>query len=577
MEHEFFLPTAGHRLLCIYHPPHKQCRGGLIMCNPLFEERKTCQRPMVELARELADSGLAIVRFDYAGCGDSDGAFQDYSLDDWKENIAAVRSRLQHLCGQPIIGAFGIRSGASFANLAASRGIIDGPIILCNPVIKGAKYVREELRKKLMKEMITFGGSHSSREALMEQLEANQPIDFDGYEFTPHLYRDLIRLDLLATANYKHRNAVLLIAINPNGDYAKDLKALEDGISNSGAKVNSTPCLIEPFWNRIGLVDTTPLRKLVTDWLDRQLPIESTTSSLPPTEGMGTTTENSARETPVSIPTASARKIRVILHPPCPPQKPSHAIIFCHGWTGNRLGPHRIFVKAARRLSRQGALCMRIDFTGRGNSDGTTASGSIQQMISDTRAAINFIQQKYPNLPLYLLGICSGGKVAIGAACDEPGIQGLVLWSGEALGHLRHAGTNRRKTMFALTEYLKKLKSPQTWKKIMSGGINLRGVRKTLTKHETRTAKEAAREEKILTRFRSYSGTVLLIYGTHDPDTKMAGNNYQTYLKQNGIMYEYHAVENANHSFYSLESESRVLDLSARWFAENVPAPNCTD
>lgn len=576
MEHEFFLPTATHNLLCMYHPPREKCRGGLLMCSPVFEERKTCQRPMVELARELADAGLAVLRFDYAGCGDSDGAFKDHSLDDWEDNIADAGSLLRQLCGQPIIGAFGIRSGASFASLAATRGIIDGPLILCNPVIKGAKYVREELRKKLMKEMITFGGSQSSREVLIKRLEANQTIDFDGYEFTARLYRDIMRLDLPATTHYEHQNPVLLIAINPNGDYAKDLKTLEDGLSNCGTNVDSVTCRIEPFWNRIGLVDTAPLRNVVTEWLDRQLPTASTTPPPSPAQVIGNVADGT-RETPVSFPAASPAKVRAILHPPCSPRKPSHAIIFCHGWTGNRLGPHRMFVKAARRLSRQGALCMRIDFTGRGNSDGATGTGSIQQMISNTKAAINFIQKKYPDVPLYLLGICSGGKVAIGAACDEPRIRGLVLWSGEALGHLRHAATNRRKTMFALNEYFKKLKSPQTWKKIVSGRINVNGVKKTLTKHETRTAQEAAQEEKILTRFRFYNGAVLLIYGTHDPDTKMAGTNYQSYLKKNGITHEYHAVENANHSFYSLETESRVLDLSAKWFAENVPESNRTD
>ena len=43
----------------------------------------------------------------------------------------------------------------------------------------------------------------------------------------------------------------------------------------------------------------------------------------------------------------------------------------------------------------------------------------ISTMIADAKAAVDFVVQQYPGREIILLGICSGGKVAIGAAVAD--------------------------------------------------------------------------------------------------------------------------------------------------------------
>ena len=80
-----------------------------------------------------------------------------------------------------------------------------------------------------------------------------------------------------------------------------------------------------------------------------------------------------------------ARLVGVLSEPEGDPR--GAGIVFLHGWTGYRIGPHRIFVEAARRLAAVGYHSLRFDFRGRGDSDGEHGTTTLDQMIDDARAA----------------------------------------------------------------------------------------------------------------------------------------------------------------------------------------------
>ena len=148
---------------------------------------------------------------------------------------------------------------------------------------------------------------------------------------------------------------------------------------------------------------------------------------------MSTECQNPPVETPVSF-TGSAGTVRAILHQPAADSGPGTAVLFLHGWSGDRAGPHRMFVKLARNLTGLGFICLRVDFSGRGDSEGETAAASIESMVADAGQALAFLRAQPLCREVVLLGICSGGKVAIGTAALNPGIPGLILWSAEPMG-----------------------------------------------------------------------------------------------------------------------------------------------
>ena len=240
-------------------------------------------------------------------------------------------------------------------------------------------------------------------------------------------------------------------------------------------------------------------------------------------------------------------------------------VIFLHGWAGSRIGPHRMFVHMARRLAVRGCACLRFDFRGRGDSEGDTLQASIRTMVLDTGAAVDFAAAQYPGRPIVLLGICSGGKVAVASAASDGRISQLVLWSAEPMGPMRDGAGRQRKSADVLRTYARKLLRPETWRKLLTFRVNVRMVSKAVTGQEVADQNERLDENRWLKAFRSFKGRVLFVYGTNDPETVTARGGYLPLCREAGLPHQWHDVTGANHSFYSLAWEREVMDVTEAW------------
>lgn len=274
---------------------------------------------------------------------------------------------------------------------------------------------------------------------------------------------------------------------------------------------------------------------------------------------------NKAIETPVSFESAGLT-LRGVLHLPAPSEKASATgVVFLHGWGGSRIGVHRMYVHAARRLALRGCSCLRFDFAGRGESDGDSKNATINTMVVDARNAASFLFTCTPVSRIVFLGICSGAKVAIEAASDDTRVTGLVLWAPEPMGYLRSVGTKAARSASMFREYVKKLARPGTWKKLVRLNINTGMVRKAMVGPAAPTEKELRRESTVLDKFSSFSGRVLFVYGTSDGQSVLASAGYKSFLDARGIPCETHEIAGANHNFYSLKWEKDLLDITEKW------------
>jgi acetyl esterase/lipase len=113
--------------------------------------------------------------------------------------------------------------------------------------------------------------------------------------------------------------------------------------------------------------------------------------------------------------------------------------------------------------------------------------------------------------------------------------------------------------------YARKLASPSTWRKIVTGRVNTAMVRKAVVQHETPADDEMAQEAILLDRFRDYEGDALFIYGANDPDVMLAARNYESFCRRRGIPHDFHAIAGANHSFYGLDWEEQVIARTEQW------------
>ncbi len=239
-------------------------------------------------------------------------------------------------------------------------------------------------------------------------------------------------------------------------------------------------------------------------------------------------------------------------------------VLFLGGWSGDRQGPHRLFLLYARHLAGQGTASLRIDYRGRGESDGEHDAAGIATMADDAERAVGWLGSE-GLLPcgLDVIAICSGCKVAITLATRVE-VRHLDLLSAEAMGSLRAKGTNAAKTASALQKYFRKLFRRETWRKIFRGEVRTDMVGKALAHHETRSADEAKAEDGVLNRFRSYRGTIAFVYGGSDPDAPGPQAGYGRFCRRHSISATFDTVPNAGHSYYALDWTDRVFELLDR-------------
>lgn len=141
----FRFGQAGQELFAVLHPARGVARTGALLCNPFGQEAVRLHRFYKVLADRLSRSGIATLRFDYVGTGESDGRDLDGTWSDWKLNIQQAHQELlrRTSCQQAIwVGA---RLGATLAS-AASESMRSTPpagLVLWEPITDGTPYLRQ--------------------------------------------------------------------------------------------------------------------------------------------------------------------------------------------------------------------------------------------------------------------------------------------------------------------------------------------------------------------------------------------------------------------------------------------------
>lgn len=261
-------------------------------------------------------------------------------------------------------------------------------------------------------------------------------------------------------------------------------------------------------------------------------------------------------------------KLVGILAAPDGQAAPLDCVVFIHGWTGYRIGPHRIIVKIARDLAANGVASLRFDLRGRGDSQGDPDATTLDDMIADTCVAVDVVSRRFPASRLTLWGICSGGNVAIGTATLRNQAHKLVLLSTLPFIPQKKTGEKLARTTSYAGGYLRKALRPATWKKLFKGAVDFGSIRKVLFGHYRpaggeRDKKDSARD--VMADFRHYRGDALFIYGGADPEAVDARAHYEAFTREAGIPSRTVVIEGSNHDFYSLAWEDQIAGLTRDW------------
>lgn len=266
-----FIEAGERRLFCVRHLPGRPPRGQVLVCHPFGEEKKSSHRALVEMARLLADRGFACVRFDFTGCGDSSGRLEHATVAGWIDDVGVARQHLaRHVpAGTPCF-LLGLRLGASIAAAyAAGRQDVAG-LALWQPLVNGKRAFAADLRRTLIKQMVTDGASKVTREELVAHLESGEGrIDLDGFLLTGALYRGIAAIDLLGP-DAAFRGPTLIAQLAHNEAVQPDTQALADAARAAGADVTVRTLVAPPLWARIDRVACPDLLAATADWVEQR-------------------------------------------------------------------------------------------------------------------------------------------------------------------------------------------------------------------------------------------------------------------------------------------------------------------
>lgn len=133
---------ASRQLFGLFHPARRRGATAVLVCAPFGQESIRAHRLFRVLADRLARAGVAVLRFDCHGCGDSPGDDAAGELEGWRRDVCVAHGELVRLSGATHVVWLGARLGASIAVLAARSGRVDpARLLLWDPVLDGSRYL----------------------------------------------------------------------------------------------------------------------------------------------------------------------------------------------------------------------------------------------------------------------------------------------------------------------------------------------------------------------------------------------------------------------------------------------------
>lgn len=266
IEEPFFFGNEGSKLFGILHSPcPKEYRAliqepkGIVFCNPFAEEKAISHRVVVNFARYLSREGYYVLRFDYRGCGDSEGDFEQATLTTRLSDIGRAIDLIEQRTGIGMLSLFGLRLGATLASLVAENDPRIRCLILWEPIVKVRSYFDQFLRLQTVAENIREGMVGKTRKHLLKDLQAGRSVDILGFMLGPECFKEFVKLDL-PTHMGQFRGSTLIVAISKQKRNSKDLQLLLNAYQRKSTRAELLHVQDRPFW----IDPSNPYRELAS-------------------------------------------------------------------------------------------------------------------------------------------------------------------------------------------------------------------------------------------------------------------------------------------------------------------------
>lgn len=486
----FYIETGRDVLLAWCHLPEKPTDHAVIICPPVGHEFINSYRGLRHLADGFARVGVTVFRVEYQGVGDSSGLDTDSGrIQNWLSSIEHVHDFIRENCGVKHISLFGLRMGATLANMFAEKR--DVVSLMCwVPVVEGKRYIREMLALQRTGENAGLEVDSTSLEGggfLITRETMNELSALSMLKMAPtragHLF--FFQSDDLPVSNeliqrWSSLHADFQYASLPG--YAEMMELPH----NSKIPFEALDAIIKAFmptYQSAQEIERTPFIDLKQY---QQCSFDCHTYGSTAKESMDAGGAFPVSETICQFSEDSL--FGIMSRPLLRDGENRPCVLLLNSGAVHRVGPNRNYVYLSRQLLSLGFCVMRMDFLGLGDSINPDIAKEnnpyMPEALENIRAAVIFLKDTFEIKDVILMGVCSGAYASFQAAIhtDDPAIREVVLvnplafyWKDgmsldvPALEH--HWNWNRYSTNVGKSE---------TWMKLLKGKINIKNVFKTV-------------------------------------------------------------------------------------------------
>lgn len=402
----------------MHSPADGRARGAVVLCPALGLEGVCSHRAYRQLAERLAETGIAALRFNYDGTGDSAGGEGDPGR--VKAWMASVRAAVELVrgAGARRVVVVGMRVGATIAAAdLAQHGGVDG-LVLWDPCASGRTYLREQRALGLM----SIGASSSD----------DGSVEVPGIVYRAETVEELSELSIAGTEGSLAERVLVLTRPERTANKAMVARLEMEHVEWGEAEGQAELVDVEPWQVRqpVAAIDA------VVSWVSGV--IGSETAVFSPAGAPGAAVPTVATfEADGAGGTVSERIVRLgpvglfgIVTDRAEPGRPAReaeeaepaggpTVVLFNAGMIDHVGPSRLWVDFAREWAGFGVRVLRFDLSGLGDSP-VRAGQAIDivyppEALDDLAVAVAAMGPAGSG-EVVLSGLCSGGYHSVEGA-----------------------------------------------------------------------------------------------------------------------------------------------------------------
>ncbi len=195
LEQAGYLESSGTHIYSVRHGVEDPI-ARVLLVGPFASERFASYVPWVRWARYLASRRIEALRFDYRGVGESPGVFEEMSFESWSRDVDFLAGWLKSQSpGVPLI-LHGLELGALLASKTFAAGGGDALLLWSAPA-----NANEVLRRPLSRHVFKNVYDRKPMAEYVRELEADQPVEVDGYRWSGKLWRESFKFEAAPDAD----------------------------------------------------------------------------------------------------------------------------------------------------------------------------------------------------------------------------------------------------------------------------------------------------------------------------------------------------------------------------------------